>query len=199
MPQRSSDELRLFVGLYPGLNFTRPAQAWTEELAQGGRMGGAPEVCGLVPEPHDRLHATLLFLGKVRRGHLERTLESADSAAAGVGPFEVKFDSLAVHPSTGKPRVLALEASQPPRAMLDLQSRLAARLGPSGAKRRAFWPHVTLGRFHPPSALDREGLALARGPELPAVRFEKLVVVESRLEATGSRHLHLSSFNLRGR
>lgn len=125
------------------------------------------------------LHMTLVFLGATdadRRGVYEQALTDLT-----VPSLALRLDRYGYWPRS---RILWLGLSQTPPELYELVADLHRRLRGCGFRpeRRAFQAHVTLAR-------DFAGPAPKALPDPPMDwRIDGVVLVESRLGATGSRY-----------
>ena len=174
----SEPPARLFVALELAAETRTAFAQWAAGL-------GRPE---LRPVAVGALHVTLCFLGDVAAGEVPAIVDTLASIPLGaVGPREVTR-SRWLPPR--RPRVLALELSDPDGALSALQAAVAAALEPGGwyrAQRRRYLPHLTVARVRalgeraepqsPPLAVRPEAVALlrshlGRGP----ARYERLAI-----------------------
>ena len=136
---------------------------------------------GWRPVPRESLHVTLAFLG--RREDPEAVVAAVDGAMRPV--TSLALDEVIVLPPR-RPRVMAVRLSGD---VSDLQSAVATAL--DAVERRAFLPHVTIGR----ARAERPSRSL---PELPAMSFAapSVSVYRSHLSPKGARYEALASFPL---
>ena len=166
--------MRLFVSIDP------PAEI-ADQLARVAALAGWP---GARVTAADHIHLTAHFIGEVGQRELERTLESVDRAAAGLGPFTLTLSGLAVFPEGGPPRVIAVLADRPPQ-LLELHRRLVHRLARWPREDDRFEPHLTIARFPQPPA---EPPDLPRLVEPLTFRVDHAAVKESVLRPGGAQH-----------
>lgn len=93
-------------------------------------------------------HLTLVFLGDVSVTYLESVSASMARAAQGIPPFSLHLSSLGCFPSVRHPSVLWLGVAGELEPLEHLQRRLVRTLDAwlELDEKRAFRPHVTLGR-----------------------------------------------------
>jgi len=143
------------------------------------------------PVTDDKLHMTLLFLG--RRSEQERVCFCEAASRIQCEPFELTLDYLGGWPGAG---IQWLGTSQIPGVLPGLVDSLTAVLEPCGfaAEKRPFVPHITLARKvrHPKV---KAGLEAIRWP------LRDFVLVESSAVEGGSRYevLQRWPFKNRGR
>jgi 2'-5' RNA ligase len=133
-----SPRVRLFVALDLPERYVRPLAAWSAE-----EFGAHPDLRLLRPES---LHVTLVFLGYQYEKDVERIIEL--TFAEPFAPCELRPEGVTPVPR-GRPRLFALDLTDPDEALAPWQAALADRL--HGARlyepeKRPFWPHVTLAR-----------------------------------------------------
>lgn len=94
------------------------------------------------------IHLTLKFLGDTPSTQVEGVKIALAQAAAEVEPFRLAARGVGCFPNTRQPRVVWVGVEQPTGALLRLQKAVEAHVSPLGfpAERRAFSPHLTLGR-----------------------------------------------------
>jgi RNA 2',3'-cyclic 3'-phosphodiesterase len=173
-----SPRVRLFVALDLPESFVRALSAWT-----GEQFGDHPDLRVLQPES---LHVTLVFLGYQYERDVERIAEV--SFAEPAPPFELTAEEVTGVPS-GRPRLLALQLSEPEDALGHWQAALSERLQAARLyepEKRPFWPHVTLARAKRGKSPRRLEL-----PELPAelrsrVEAHEVTLYRSTLRPQGA-------------
>ena len=143
------------------------------------------------------IHLTLRFLGEIDAPALERLARGLGSGAP-VPPFPLRLGGVGMFPPRGAPRVLMVETEE--SAPLErLAGWVEGRAVEAGfpAERRAFHPHLTLGRF-------RAGARRASGdPPLlppgwppPAMIVDRFFVFRSHLEREAARYEKLAAYPL---
>ena len=184
--------MRLFLAIDLDEAARRALAAEHERLAQLIRGSSLKFV---KPE---QLHVTLVFLGEVApdratavRAAIEVPLEGA--------PFDAVYDTWGTFPPRGAPRVLWIGASTGAAEMVALQQQLAARAAALGIEieRRAFHPHLTLGRWRESRPRDREAvLQLPRlRPGVPTF-VNGVTLYHSRLSPAGATYTPLARATL---
>lgn len=95
----------------------------------------------------DRVHVTLKFLGESEIGAIQ-AMDTNLSRIGGIGAFEAEIDTAGAFPSLSRPRVVWLGVGKGAEDMKRLASRVDRAAVNSGydAEKRAFQPHLTLGR-----------------------------------------------------
>jgi 2'-5' RNA ligase len=121
-------------------------------------------------------------------------IESAERAAASVARFELEVDTLGPLPATGPARLIAALA-RAPRELVELRSRLVARLASQRHRPGSLTPHLTLCRFQAPVRLE------LREHEIAPASFEvdALSLQQSTLRPNGAEHRQVARIELRDR
>ncbi len=190
--------LRLFLAV----EGNAAVRAAVQEAQAVLRRRGEPPVRWT--HPNDA-HLTLQFFGNVRAVHLPEIEAAAAPVAARHVPFLLRVGDLGAFPSREDPRTLWLDIAGETDALLSLQRDLAAAmLAVVGvvADRKAFRPHLTLGRAE--SRRDTAGAsatvaALARPLAVPATPWPvaRFVLMRSLpAPGGGKRYTVLSAFGL---
>lgn len=151
--------------------------------------------------PPDRYHVTLRFMGDIENASLPRLVRAAE-ALASKPPFRARLAGNGTFPRRGVPRVhwVGLEAN-PLVRMRDLLDRELASEG-FAAERRAFRPHLTIGRTkrgrRPPGTRRgrQRGVELSLGAEW--FRVEAVHIVQSSLVPDGPRYANVHGVALKG-
>jgi 2'-5' RNA ligase len=142
------------------------------------------------------LHLTLKFIGEVpeeKRGPIEEALRAVSSPE----PVELHFSGLGYFPNPRRPRVfwVGIEASA---NLAPLAAAVEAALAPLGIKpeKRAFVPHLTLGRFKTSNGLPRlqEKIAALPATEFGRQQTHVFHLYQSRLSPQGAQYTKLAEF-----
>lgn len=139
-------------------------------------------------DPHIA-HLTLAFLGNVPDARLPLLSHLVDDVGLDSTAFCLSTGQLGIFPNLCRPRVLWLGLEGDIELLLQLQRRLQNALSNKGfaIERRAFKPHVTLGRARGMVEIDEVALSIAgsNSLELPV---RELAVVSSVLTPGGPIH-----------
>ena len=105
----------------------------------------------------DQMHLTVRFLGEIDEGIVNQVAGAMHMAAADAQPFDLAVAGLGTFPPRGAPRVVWAGADEPTGALAALHKRLERELRNLGfeRERRAFSPHLTLGRVKDPRTCTR--------------------------------------------
>jgi 2'-5' RNA ligase len=148
----------------------------------------------------DHFHVTLKFLGEVRRERLEEVTQAVNRVASTTKAFSTQFGGFGAFPSVRQPRVIWLSLGACAELRV-LKQDLEWSFGDIGfeTERRAFHPHVTIGR-----ASDRGGAGAFRGlddalAELECkgdVKVSTIDLMKSQLSSEGSTYTILATARL---
>lgn len=147
--------------------------------------------------PASQLHLTLVFLGEVAEPRVTSVRDAMSRDLPAV-PFTLSFEGWGVFPPRGAARVLWLGVEQGRDALQALFDMVSARLADAGVpgERRAFTPHLTLGRWRNSSRSPRPHLP-ATGP-VGAQRVTAVTLFQSRLLPRGAEHVAVTRAALAG-
>ena len=182
-----SGDLRLFVAAEPPEDVRDELARWARSALGRGTQARCLDV--------ESLHLTLCFLGSQPPSavdEVERALRATRESAAAVG--ELRTGAPAWLPPK-RPRVLAVEVSDPDGALGELQAALSSELERAigwQPPRQRFRPHVTVARMRP-------GVERARElPPTPAREFAPAAVTlyRSSLDPDGAHYTALAAIEL---
>ncbi len=172
--------MRIFLALLPSPSFREKIASWQDSLRR--------EAPGCRPEPPERIHMTLLFVGEGGGKELKSLEETGERLGRTIGEHwlpppspHMFFDSRSL-PGLG---ILSFATdSQEASPWAEIREILKG-----SGEGRPFWPHMTLfRRFFP---VRREVRPLHESPE---AGFSALVLFESILEANRSVHRPLHTW-----
>ena len=153
----------------------------------------------------DGLHLTLKFLGNVDAGRVDGITQGMRRACRDLAPFELALSGLGVFPNAGRPRVVWAGVRGELGPLAELQGNVETEMSALGfaPERRAFSPHLTLGRVRDRVAdwqRSRLGGAVT-GCSIEAARpwlVEAALLVRSELGPGGATYTNLASVPLGG-
>ena len=96
----------------------------------------------------EQIHLTMKFLGEITDQMAADVCRLCQNVSAEFEPFEFEVRAAGCFANHGRPRVLWVGVEDPSGCVRRLNERIEKTLGPLGLRRerRAFKPHVTLGR-----------------------------------------------------
>jgi 2'-5' RNA ligase len=148
-------------------------------------------------EPTAKMHCTVKFLGETGTDLIERIREKASAVSASCPVLTVRYRGLGAFPSLRDPRVVWAGLEETSGALAHLHGSLEADLAELGfePERRAFHPHLTLGRVRGRRNLNNlirllESLTLESEP----ARLTEMLLMKSQLLPSGSVYTALQAF-----
>src|SRR4030043_179224 len=150
----------------------------------------------------DNIHLTVISMGNIRSEDVQAIGEEAEDVCVGCEPFEIALKGLGVFPNTRRPRVLWLGLEMETERISSFRDSLQERLLDFGVKeeKRAFTPHLTLGRFRKPERNDTIlGDIISRYADIkgPVGRLEELIMFKSELRTGGAEYKRLKTCPLK--
>lgn len=151
----------------------------------------------------DNIHLTVVFMGNIRSEDVRAIEKEARDLCVFYEPFKIALKGLGVFPNTRRPRVLWLGLDMDTERISSFRDSLQERLLTFGIneEKRAFTPHLTLGRFRRPERHDPLlGDIISRYADIktPVGRLEELVMFKSELRPGGAEYTRLNAFPLKG-
>jgi 2'-5' RNA ligase len=149
------------------------------------------------------IHLTLKFLGDISQADLPNIKTTLDGVAQTQEPFTISVRGVGCFPNANRPRVVWVGVGDDTRHLASLQRAIEQSLVPLGfeAEKRAFHPHLTLGRAHRRArrADQRrlgEIITSADVGELGLVDVEIFRLMRSDLQPDGAVYTALKTFPL---
>ena len=146
------------------------------------------------------MHATLKFLGEIEPEAAETVAAAMVEAAGGGAPFAFEVVGLGTFPPRGAPRVVWAGIDDAAGGLARLHrglERRLARLG-CGREKRAFHPHLTLGRVRERRGTERLRALVEREGDvrLGSQEVGEVVLFHSELSPQGARYTPLCRVGL---
>lgn len=147
----------------------------------------------------EQIHLTLKFLGNVPGTELEKVQAALQRACGGQPPFQLRAQGVGAFPAPRNPRVIWVGLVGDLERLLALQKRVDSALQSWSEmeERRAFRPHLTLGRVKaPPSRASRQiGECIQASPFASSHpwRVEEIFLMQSQLLPDGAVHKVVAS------
>jgi len=137
------------------------------------------------------LHLTLKFLGEIDEAQADRVKTILAQVAGHHVPFALRLEGTGAFPAEKSPRVLWVGFTAAPE-LIALQDELDGALEAEGFARekRAFKPHLTLGRVRGPDRVRNAVLELEkhRAETFGDMIVRKVALFESRLNPLGAEY-----------
>lgn len=142
-----------------------------------------------------QLHLTLFFLGETTENQVSIIAEMIKEKLALFSSFELKLKGLGVFGASEKPTVL-WTGVKPCDELLELQKIVAELIVSLGftAERRAYIPHITLGRIRAISGKDmlRTLISDEQDSFTESMPMNRVVLYKSELTSSGAVYIPLS-------
>ena len=145
------------VRAFIAVDISQEARAVLAETAKRLQEQGVTGVRWVRPEG---VHLTLKFLGEIEPNLVESILEAMEGAGLGTGPIKLGLSELGAFPSMSNPRVIWVGVDGDMAPLAKLQSRIEEALYLSCTlpkEKRAFSPHLTLGRLRERQSAKERG------------------------------------------
>ncbi len=153
-------------------------------------------------DPHS-VHLTLKFLGNIEAGTVPEVTKAISEAARGIAPLRLELGEPGVFPNLRAPRVVWVGLGGETATLSVIQENIENALIPFGfsPERRAFSPHLTLGRVRERSSPDErrrlgEAVASLKVDTKLSFTVDSLSLMRSRLTPEGALYSRLSSVAL---
>jgi RNA 2',3'-cyclic 3'-phosphodiesterase len=188
--------IRTFVAVDVAEAVRRRAARLIELLAQGG--GDVKWV-----EPQN-MHLTLQFLGDVPQSDVSAVCQAVERAVEGTPPFSMTLVGAGAFPHPGRPNTIWIGIGEGSEELVALQRAVQRALKPLGfpPERRAFHPHLTIGRMRRGGGPARQGLAQALREqhdfEAGSSMVDQVIVYASYLDRAGPTYQAMRRIDLTG-
>ncbi|MDZ7724747.1 MAG: RNA 2',3'-cyclic phosphodiesterase [candidate division KSB1 bacterium] len=147
----------------------------------------------------ERIHLTLRFLGDVERERLDAVMEAVQNACKAFEPFTLTVSKTGAFPNFKRPRVFWVGVSDPDQKLQQCQAAIEGELEDIGfpGEKRAFSPHLTLGRVNNSRGVANVSKELERlHPEPVSFPAREVVVMQSKLTPSGAVYTPLRKIGL---
>ena len=147
------------------------------------------------------IHLTLKFLGAIDEERVAEIGDTLEECLADTTIFALSVGSLGAFPNREHPKVIWLGIEDERGVLQQVQQTIDRKLTRLGftAEKRAFSPHLTLGRIKSPKGKRTVSQRLATMGECACVTFDvtEIFLFKSDLKPSGAVHTKLKSFALR--
>lgn len=148
------------------------------------------------------VHLTLKFLGEVEEKVLPDIEDALGRAASYIKPFSLDLSGIGIFPDKRRPRVVWIGIKGDVESIIKLQGSVEKEFGKIGfpAEKRAFTPHITLGRIRSPRNVEGLLNLIEEEKDISIDGFEVLNVhlMRSQLRPAGAIYTELYSVTLKG-
>jgi len=151
------------------------------------------------------IHLTLQFLGDVPVVKINSIAQALTAACAPFHPFSVTVGGLGCFPNAKRPRVTWVGVDEPTGTLAALQKAIERAMVPLGftPERRAFHPHLTLGRTKRQATRDQAQalgtlITTTQIPFLGQMNVRQVCLIRSDLRPTGAVYTRLATAPLSG-
>lgn len=146
------------------------------------------------------MHLTLKFLGEVSPSQLPGIEKALESAAEGLGLLNISIRGVGVFPNPKSPRVVWLGVRTVDERLARLHERIERAFVPLGfpIEKRAFQPHLTLGRVRSSRGHDdlMKAMEIHQDDFAGDCELSELHLVQSELRPEGAVYSKVRSVPL---
>jgi len=146
------------------------------------------------------MHLTLKFLGGIQEEQIPEIAEILTHCSAETGRFNLTIHSLGAFPNETNPKVIWIGVEDKSGRLGTLQQSIEKGLAAIGFKeeKRAFTPHLTLGRLKSPKGRRALGQRLEASRECDCGTFavKEIFLFKSDLKPSGAVYTNRKTFSL---
>jgi len=172
------------------------------ELQERLKIGGYTSVKWVAP---DSIHLTIKFLGDIDSGAVPTITEAISEASRDILQFQLELTEAGAFPNLRTPRVVWVGIGGDTDKLTIIRENLERALIPSGfvPEKRAFSPHLTLGRVRERASSDErrrlgEAIATIELAATPSFTVDSISLMRSILTRERALYSCLSSIDLPG-
>jgi RNA 2',3'-cyclic 3'-phosphodiesterase len=147
------------------------------------------------------IHLTLKFLGEVPEAKLSPIMAALMGAANGVNGCRLDVMKVGAFPNPGSARVVWVGVSGDVASLAGLQTAVENAMAGLGFERekRAFTPHLTLGRIKSIHSRERwlKALDSVKDARLPALEVKAISLMKSELKPSGAVYTEIGRVELK--
>jgi len=144
------------------------------------------------------IHLTLKFLGNVEEGDIENIAQGIQNGIKGFKPWSAAIKNVGAFPSLKSPRVVWVGIEDQGSQLVRLQNQIEKEMANLGfeEEKRAFSPHLTLGRIRSPRGKDElvKYLLDERERVFGEINVDRVILFKSELKPTGAVYTVLKEF-----
>ena len=147
------------------------------------------------------IHLTLKFLGEVPEAKVRDIIDGLQRAAEGIGPFRLEVGGVGTFPNPKNARVVWVGVSGEVEKLSRLQSSVEETISGIGFERdkRAFTPHLTLGRIKYLRSRDTwlKALDEVKDTRLSGFDVAAVSLMKSELKPSGAIYTEMGKIELK--
>ncbi len=136
------------------------------------------------------IHLTLKFLGNIEEGKVEEIAQGIQGGIRGVKSWSAAIRNMGAFPSLRNPRVVWIGIEDQGGQLVRLQNEIEKEMSKLGfeKEKRAFSPHLTLGRVRSPRGKDELAKYLLdkRERAFGEIRVDRIILFKSELRPSGA-------------
>ena len=189
---------RLFLAVNLSIASTRRVAESLERMRRGAEGGRGPKVSWVPPA---NLHVTLKFLGWTRPETVAAIRERVAAGVAGRKVFDIEAVGTGAFPSASAAKVLWVGVRDGSGQLAALARDVEQWMSGLGfeKEKRAYHPHVTLGRVRDPGGADCTDLLGSAGAQsFGNSQIREVILYESVTKSSGSEYTALFRVPLEG-
>ena len=146
------------------------------------------------------MHLTLKFLGGIEQERIPEIANVLKECSTATGPFSLGIRSLGAFPNETNPKVIWIGVEDESGRLQAVQQAMEKGLSAIGfkAEKRAFTPHLTLGRLKSPKgkrAISQQ-LEASRKYDCGTFAVKEICLFKSDLKPSGAVYTKLKTFEL---
>jgi 2'-5' RNA ligase len=189
-----ADKIRLFVGVPIALDSVRAISRAVAGMQQAAQTAGL-RVRWVSPANY---HVTLKFLGWTRAEALPAIADALGRALTGAAGFSFEACGAGAFPRASQGRVLWIGVDDPQSGLARLADAVDRALAPVGFRpeKRAYHPHITLGRLREVAKVDSLVQCCAE-QRYSVTRVDLVRLYESIMKSDGSEYPVSAEWRLR--
>ncbi len=184
--------MRLFIAIEIPEEIKKEMAAIQRRLKDAGADAGWTRPEGI--------HLTLKFLGEVPETKISGIMAALANAAKGAGGFRLAVEGVGTFPNPKSARVVWVGVSGDVEKLASLQTAVEDSMAGLGFERekRAFTPHLTLGRIKYIHSRERwlKALDSVKDAGLPALEVKAVSLMKSELKPSGAVYTEMGRVEL---
>ena len=188
------------VRAFIAIQLPKSIKSALSELQERLKRGGYTSIKWVAP---DSIHLTIKFLGDIDSGAVPEITEAMSEAIGGITEFQLELTEVGAFPNLRTPRVVWVGIGGDTAKLTTIRDAIERALIPSGftPEKRAFSPHLTLGRVREKASSDErrrlgEAIATIELAATPSFTVDSINLMRSILTRERALYSCLSSVAL---